>query len=187
MIPEDKVLTEDRIRLAARYYEMFMEILDIPLDANSKDTSMRVAKMMVEERCKSLYCEPPKLTFFPKDGYDEYIAVKDIPYYSFCAHHHVSFYGKAHICYHPKDHIVGLSKLARVVTYFSQKPQIQEIMTSEIINYLWDTLAPRGIMVKVEGTHLCMCSRGAKAVGSITRTQQILGEIDKGEVAKLFE
>lgn len=178
---DDKVIEE-----ASKHYQAFMDTLGIPMDENSKDTAMRVAKMFYNELCATLRSDPPQMTFFPKDGYDEYIVVKDIPYTSICAHHHVAFYGKAHVAYHPKDRIVGISKLARVVTHFAAKPQIQEILTTEILEYLWEALDPVGIMVRVEGMHLCMVSRGAKATGSTTVTQQVKGTIDKDEVAALF-
>jgi GTP cyclohydrolase I len=177
----------DRLEKATKCYEKFMRILGIPEDANSKDTARRVSKMMLEERCKSLYEEPPKLTFFPRDGYDEYVVVKDIPYYSTCSHHHVTFYGKAHIAYHPKDKVLGISKFARVVSFYAGKPQIQETMTNEIIDYLWKELAPNGIIVRIDGEHLCMCSRGARAIGSSTITQAIRGQMDKTEVDNLFK
>jgi GTP cyclohydrolase I len=179
--------TDDRIKEAAFHYSNFMKSLGIPIDENSADTAMRVARMMVNERCSSLYEDPPKLTFFPRDNYDEYVVVKDIPYISVCAHHHVSFYGKAHVAYHPKKNVVGISKIARVVAYFSAKPQIQELMTTEIIDHLFSGLKPHGIMVRLEGTHLCMTGRGARAMGSKTITQAIRGKMDKREVEKLFQ
>lgn len=180
-------IISEKIAKATKAYQKFMDVLGIPVDANSKETAFRVAKMFVNERCSGMFSEPPKLTSFPKDDYEEYVVVKDIPFYSMCSHHHVTFFGKAHICYFPKDKVVGISKLARVVQHFSAKPQIQELLTSEISNYLWEHLDPLGLAVKMEARHMCMESRGAKVPGAFTVTQKIRGNIDKAEILKLFE
>jgi GTP cyclohydrolase I len=179
---------EKRIELAERAYTEFMEVLGIPIDYNSKETANRVAKMMVNEKCYALYNQPPNLKAFPNDKkYDEYIVVKDIPYYSVCAHHHVPFFGRVHVAYHPNKQIVGLSKFSRVVSFFASKPQIQEEMTEEIAQYLNSKIEPKGLAIRVYGSHMCMESRGAKAIGSMTLTQKFMGEIDKREVEGLFD
>ena len=183
MTQEDRELIE----LATESYQEFMDRLGIPKDENSEETAFRVAKMMLKERCKALYSDPPEVKTFPAESYDEYIVVKDIPYYSMCAHHHVTFYGKAHVAYWPVCKVVGLSKIARVVKYFAGKPQIQEALTAEIAEYLWKVLNPRGLLVKLDGKHLCMESRGVEAVGAITITQKMMGEIDKTEAMELFK
>jgi len=175
---------------AGRQYKKFMEALGIDLkDPNSKDTPYRVAKMFVTER-RSFKEEPPELTLFPNTKkYDEYVVVKNIPYYSCCSHHHVVFYGQAYIAYHPDKQVLGISKFARVVQHFAAKPQIQEEMTQEIIEYLWKNIEPKGLMVVVTGKHMCMVSRGAKAEGSVTTTSAIKGEdngFDKKEALTLF-
>ena len=178
---------EVTVSRAAELYAQFMHLLGIPKDENSKDTAMRVAKMMYYEKCASLRNDPPKLTTFPNEGVDEYIVVRDIPYASICAHHHVSFRGVAHIVYHPGDRIVGLSKFARVVQHFAAKPQIQEILTTEVAEFLFKELSPVGIAVRIEGSHLCMEERGARAIGAHTITQKFMGDMDKAEVAALLE
>jgi len=177
----------EKIDKLAKLYKDFMDELGIEVDHNSRDTPTRVAKMFLD-KTKSLREDKPKITVFPNDqGYDQYVVIRDIPYYSICSHHHVPFYGKAHICYHPGKVVAGLSKFARIVTYFANMPQIQEEMTSQIANYIMETISPVGLLVSVEGEHLCMTSRGAKAVGSTTVTQSILGEIDKQESMKMIE
>lgn len=177
---------ENQLVVAGALYQAFMRTIGIELDENSRETAFRVAKMMLEERCIALSTPPPSFTVFPEDSYDEYIVVKDIPYYSMCSHHHVTFFGKVHVCYFPRKKILGLSKIARVVSYFAAKPQIQEQLTEEICGYIWKKLNPNGIMVKVEGRHMCMESRGAKAVGAITITQKVMGKIDKFEAEGLL-
>lgn len=178
---------ESRLALLTATYSMFMDTLGIPLDHNSRDTAYRFAKMMLTEKCSSLYSIPPELTVFPNKSTDEYVVIKDIPFTSICSHHHVTFFGKAHIAYFPQGHILGLSKFGRVVQYFAAKPQIQEEMTAEIANYLNDMIKPVGLVVKLEAEHLCMSTRGVKISGSTTVTQKIIGVIDKTEVMELFK
>lgn len=171
-------------------YQVFMDQLGISPDANSRETAYRVSKMMRFERCPALHESPPELTVFPREaagGYDEYIAVKDIPFWSVCSHHHVTFFGQAHIVYHPDEHVVGLSKFARVVQHFAAKPQIQEGLTEEIAEYLYEKLQPKGLLVNISAEHLCMQSRGARAVGSGMVTQKILGYLDKIEASKMLK
>lgn len=174
------------LQRAAETYQDFMNLMGIPMDANSEGTAMRVARMFYNEKCLALHSKPPKITTFPNEGVDQYVVVRDIPYFSICAHHHVSFSGVAHIVYHPSDRIAGLSKFARVVKHFAAKPQIQEILTQEIAEYLFKELSPIGLAVRLEGKHLCMEERGIQAVGSRTVTQKFLGQIDKEEVATLI-
>ena len=180
------VTDKEIIERATELYQQFMNTVGIPVDANSEGTAERYARMMYNERCKALRCPPPSITVFPADKYDEYVAVKDIPYYSMCAHHHVTFYGKAHVAYHPDKKVVGLSKIARIVKHFAEKPQIQEQLTAEIAEYLWNTLHPIGLFVKLDGRHLCMESRGVQSVGAETVTQKVMGHIDKEEVMQMF-
>lgn len=172
---------------AAAYYQKFMEAIGIPDDENSKDTAYRVAKMFVDELCGGLAQQPPELRVFSANNYGQYIVVRDIPYYSLCAHHHITFFGTADICYFPDKHVLGLSKFARVVQHFAARPQIQELLTEEVADYLHAKLKPKGIVVRMTGEHLCMEARGAKAVGSSTITQALRGDsIDKNEVMHLL-
>jgi len=189
-------LAVDRITLATTFYEMFMRTLGFETnDDNSRETAYRVVKMFLFERGAALFNKPPVVTAFENEEgeeltrYNQYVVVRDIPYYSMCSHHHVTFYGKAHIAYHPKDKVVGISKLARIVHYFAAKPQLQERMTEEIINFIQEKMNPIGAMVVLTGEHLCMSSRGAKATGSVTVTSAIRGEgngFDKNEVLTLL-
>src|SRR4051794_33236278 len=118
----------------------------------------------------------PSITTFPNDeGYSEMVTVQDIPFYTVCAHHFLPFFGRAHVAYIPKDRIVGLSKLARVVEFYARRPQIQERMTEQIIEFLARTLDPLGTMVVIDANHLCMEMRGIKKPGATTTTSAIRG------------
>jgi GTP cyclohydrolase I len=114
-------------------------------------------------------------TFDEIGSYDDVVVVRDIPFYSHCEHHMVTFVGKAHIAYYPTDKVVGLSKLARVVGTFAHRLQTQERLTSDIIMAIDDILKPRGIAVLIEAEHQCMTLRGVKAAGASTVTTQFTG------------
>ncbi|MFC4598522.1 GTP cyclohydrolase I FolE [Cohnella hongkongensis] len=113
------------------------------------------------------------------ERHEELVIVKDIVYYSQCEHHMAPFFGKAHIGYIPSGKIAGLSKLARLVEAVSRKLQVQERITSQIADILEEVLRPNGVMVVVEGEHLCMCARGVKKPGSKTVTSAVRGEFRK--------
>jgi GTP cyclohydrolase I len=116
------------------------------------------------------------LTTFPNDeGYDELVLARSIPMRSVCEHHLLPFTGVAHVGYLPGERILGLSKLARVVTYFSSRPQVQERLTKQIATWLDTNLAPKGVGVVIEAEHSCMTLRGVRALGSTTVTSTLLG------------
>ncbi|MGG1311684.1 MULTISPECIES: GTP cyclohydrolase I FolE [Cohnella] len=110
------------------------------------------------------------------EQHEELVIVKDIVYYSQCEHHMAPFFGKAHIGYIPSGKIAGLSKLARLVEAVTRRLQVQERITSQIADILEEKLEPHGVMVVVEGEHLCMCSRGVKKPGSKTVTSAVRGQ-----------
>ena len=106
---------------------------------------------------------------------DDLVVEKDITFYSMCEHHFVPFYGKAHIAYIPNGKVAGLSKLARCVEVYSKKPQLQERLTSEIADALMEYLDAKGVMVVIEGEHMCMTMRGVKKPGAKTLTTTYRG------------
>jgi GTP cyclohydrolase I len=120
--------------------------------------------------------------------YDDLVIVRDIPFASQCEHHLMPFFGKAHVAYVPRDKVVGLSKLARVVDIFARRFQTQERLTSEIVNALDETLQPQGLAVMFEAEHTCMTLRGIRAHGARTVTTQFTGTFrdDAGERARFM-
>jgi GTP cyclohydrolase I len=109
------------------------------------------------------------------EDYDEIVMLKDIPFYSMCEHHLLPFMGKAHVGYLPRGKVIGVSKLARIVMCFAQRPQVQERLTNEIAEFLMKQTDARGVAVVLEATHTCMTIRGVKKPGSIMVTSAMLG------------
>lgn len=116
----------------------------------------------------------------------EMIVVKDIELYSMCEHHMLPFYGKAHVAYIPNGYITGLSKIARVVDVYSRRLQVQERLTTEILEVIKDTLNPLGVAVVIEASHLCMMMRGVQKQNSVTTTSAFWGEFEKNETRSEF-
>ncbi|WP_261303868.1 GTP cyclohydrolase I FolE [Paenibacillus andongensis] len=139
------------------------------------DTPARVTRMY--EEIFSGYEANPRdvmgVTF--DEQHEELVIIKDIIYYSQCEHHMAPFFGKVHVGYLPSGKVAGLSKFARLVDVITRKLQVQERITSEIADILDDVLKPHGVMVVVEGEHMCMCSRGVKKYGSKTITSAVRG------------
>jgi len=116
----------------------------------------------------------------------EMIIVKDIELYSLCEHHMLPFYGKAHVAYIPNGFITGLSKIARVVDVYARRLQVQERLTSQILNAIKDTLDPLGVAVVIEASHLCMMMRGVQKQNSVTTTSAFWGEFERNESRSEF-
>lgn len=131
-------------------------------DPNLLDTPKRVARMFCEETFSSLTGEPPKLSSFPNEDYDEIILLDNIPYTSTCSHHLVSFSGLAWCAYIPDEELLGASKAARVIDYFSKRPQLQERLAKDVSSYINRILKPKGIMLIMRAVHSCMAYRGVK-------------------------
>ena len=114
------------------------------------------------------------------------IVVKDIELYSMCEHHMLPFFGKAHIAYVPNGWITGLSKIARVVDIYSRRLQVQERLTTQILNAIQETLNPLGAAVVIEASHLCMMMRGVQKQNSVTTTSAFSGEFERNETRSEF-
>jgi GTP cyclohydrolase I len=114
-------------------------------------------------------------TFEETDGYDEMVVLKDIRFESHCEHHLVPIIGRAHVAYLPKDRVVGISKLARLVEVYARRLQIQEKMTAQIANTLAQVLRPKGVAVVIEAAHQCMTTRGVHKPGVTMITSHMLG------------
>ena len=121
-----------------------------------------------------------------KESYSEMAIVKDIELYSLCEHHLLPFFGKAHIAYIPNGHIVGLSKLPRVVDVFSRRLQVQERLTEQILDCINDTLSPKGVAVVIEASHMCMMMRGVQKQNSSTTTSGFRGAFKETDTRNEF-
>ncbi len=135
-----------------------------------RDTPGRVARMYAEV-FSGLEEDPAAVlsTTF-NQPHDEMIVVRNIPFHSMCEHHLMPFTGRADVAYIPRDRVVGLSKLARLVDILSRRPQIQERLTCEIADNIEQVLEPRGVAVRIQAEHLCMTMRGIKKPGSVMMT-----------------
>jgi len=121
-----------------------------------------------------------------KDDYSQMVIVKDIEIYSLCEHHLLPFFGKAHIAYIPNGHIVGLSKIPRVADAFARRLQVQERLTTEILNCIQETLNPLGVAVVIECKHLCMSMRGIQKQNSVTTTSAFTGAFENEKTRAEF-
>jgi GTP cyclohydrolase I len=141
------------------------------------DTPRRVARAW-KEYCQG-YGEDPSLhlsrTFEEVGGYDEVVLLKDIPFQSHCEHHMAPIIGKAAIAYLPRDRVVGISKLARVLQGFARRLQVQERLTAQVADCIWEHLHPQGVAVVIEASHACMSARGVRTPGVAMTTSRMMG------------
>jgi len=185
----DEKSDSEKIETIAHHFGEIMQTLGLDLtDESLKGTSHRVAKMFVEEAFMGLNPRnKPKATVFPNDyGYKEMLVEKNITLYSYCEHHFVPIIGKAHVAYFPKAHVIGLSKINRLVKYYSKRPQVQERLTEQIANSLADILKTDDVAVVIEADHLCVASRGINDVNSSTFTASYRGKFNKSKVRSEF-
>ena len=169
------------LELIARGVRLILEgIGEDPLRPGLQDTPQRVAEMYAELTAGMREDPRQHVVPLPVDKHDEMVIVKDITLASICEHHLAPFVGRCHIAYIPKDgRIVGLSKLARLAEVFARRLQVQERLTSEIANTLYEGLKPLGVMVVIEAEHTCMTLRGVKKPGALTITSTVLGGFRK--------
>jgi GTP cyclohydrolase I len=153
----------------------FLTALGIDLDREQRRaTPARMARAYAE----LLAAQPFRLTTFPNDeGYDELVLARAIPFRTLCEHHMLLFSGVAHVGYLPRERILGLSKLARLVEHFAAQPQTQERLTMQVAKCLDANLRPRGVGVVLEAEHTCMTQRGVRAFGATTVTSALLGTL----------
>ena len=168
--------------LANSIKSVLSEIGERPEREGLIKTPERVAKSM-EFLTDGYKQDPTKIiqsAMFAEE-YSQMVLVKDIEIYSLCEHHMLPFFGKAHIAYIPNGHIVGLSKIPRIVDVFARRLQVQERLTDEIKDCLQDTLNPKGVAVVIEAQHLCMQMRGVQKQHSSTTTSAFSGTFLKDE------
>jgi GTP cyclohydrolase I len=166
--------TGGRIEAAVR--EILAEIGEDPDREGLRGTPERMHRMYYELTA-GYHVDPDRLinrAIF-EVGYSEMVVVKDIPFYSLCEHHLLPFFGSAHVAYIPEGRVIGLSKIPRIVEMYARRLQVQERMTQEIAELLMERLAPKGVGVVLEATHLCAAMRGVRKPGTVMTTAAVLG------------
>lgn len=170
---------EQKIKIISRNFKEIMNTLGLDLtDDSLKGTPARVAKMFVKEIFSGLdpKNKPAIALFDNKYKYDQMLIEKNITLFSNCEHHFVPIIGKAHVAYISSGKVIGLSKLNRIVQYYSQRPQVQERLTMQIANELKSVLETDDVAVVIDAVHLCVSSRGIKDVNSSTITAEYGGK-----------
>ncbi len=169
---------QEKITIIEEHFREIMHTLGLDLtDDSLKGTPRRVAKMYVKEIFHGLNPDnkPDIRRFENKYKYNRMLVERDITLYSSCEHHFVPIIGKAHVAYIPGEHVIGLSKLNRIVQYYARRPQVQERMTMQIANELKQALQTEDVAVLIEADHLCVMSRGVNDVTSSTITAEYSG------------
>ncbi|ODP37391.1 GTP cyclohydrolase I FolE [Sphingomonas turrisvirgatae] len=179
--PAPKIPVPDEVAEAVRTILRWAG--DDPNREGLLDTPNRVARAW-KEYCQG-YAEDPahhlSRVFEEVGGYDEIVLLKDIPFQSHCEHHMAPIIGKASIAYLPQNHVVGISKLARVLHAYARRLQVQERLTAEVADCIWNHLHPRGVAVVVEASHACMTARGVRTPGVGMVTSRMMGTFREDE------
>ncbi|MDF2854131.1 MAG: cyclohydrolase FolE [Sphingobacterium multivorum] len=187
----DKYNTEKVDRIAAHYTDILECLGEDPKREGLVKTPERVAKALqfLTHGYDIDAAEVLRGAMFEED-YSQMVVVKDIEVYSLCEHHMLPFFGKAHIAYIPNGHIVGLSKIPRVVDIFARRLQVQERLTNEIRDCIQETLGARGVAVVMECKHMCMAMRGIQKQNSVTTTSAFTGafqnDVTRSEFLRLI-
>ena len=180
---------DEKMELISEKFKDIMEIMGLDLgDDSIQGTPKRVAKMFVKEVFSGLNpANKPDVTLFDNIyGYDKMLVEKNISFYSFCEHHFLPIIGTAHIAYIPKDKVVGLSKINRLVKYYAKRPQVQERLTRQILESFKEELHSEDVAIVIEAKHLCVCARGVEDVTSTTVTSFFSGKLEEQEYKKEF-
>lgn len=181
IVGPDEDLEPNKIPVPDEVQEAIRTLLrwtgDDPTREGLLDTPKRVARAW-KEYCKGYEDDPAihlSRQFKEVGGYDEIVLLRDIPFQSHCEHHMAPIIGKAAIAYLPRDSVVGISKLARVLHGYARRLQIQERLTAEVAQCIWDNLQPHGVAVVIEASHACMTARGVHTPGVNMVTSRMLG------------
>lgn len=180
---------EVKIQKIEAHFREIMTIMGLDLtDDSLNGTPHRVAKMYVKEVFSGLNPKnrPTAKLFDNKYNYDQMLVEKDITFYSHCEHHFVPIYGKAHVAYFSSGKVIGLSKINRIVQYFSKRPQVQERLTMQIGQEIARVLNTSDVAVVVDANHMCVASRGVSDTNSKTGTAYFSGKFKDQDVKKEF-
>ncbi len=173
--PPAKAAVPDEVAAAIR--TLIQWTGDDPDREGLRDTPARVARAW-KEYCEG-YAEDPAYhlsrIFHEVGGYDEIVLLKDIPFQSHCEHHMAPIIGRAHIAYLPGNYVVGISKLARVLHAYARRLQVQERLTAQVADCIWEHLKPLGVAVVIGATHGCMTGRGVRTPGVVMKTSRMMG------------
>ncbi|MGM0944326.1 MAG: GTP cyclohydrolase I FolE [Bacteroidota bacterium] len=176
-----------KVELIEKHFREIMNILGLDLtDDSLKGTPHRVAKMYVKEVFAGLNPKnkPAAKLFENKYKYSEMLVEKDITFHSHCEHHFVPIYGKAHVAYISNGNVIGLSKINRIVQYYSKRPQVQERLTMQIGNELKEVLGTEDVAVIMDAYHMCVSSRGVNDTNSSTVTSFYSGKFERDEQSR---
>jgi GTP cyclohydrolase I len=180
---------DEKINRIEKHFREIMTILGLDLNDDSLNgTPKRVAKMYVKEVFSGLNPKnrPHARLFDNKYKYDQMLVEKDITFYSHCEHHFVPIYGKAHVAYFSSGKVIGLSKINRIVQYYSKRPQVQERLTVQIAKELQRVLHTDDVAVVMDATHLCVASRGVGDTNSKTGTAHFSGKFLDENIKREF-
>jgi GTP cyclohydrolase I len=180
---------EEKISRIEKHFREIMQILGLDLNDDSLNgTPRRVAKMYVKEVFSGLNPKnrPHARLFENKYNYDQMLVEKDITFYSHCEHHFVPIYGKAHVAYFSSGKVIGLSKINRIVQYFSKRPQVQERLTVQIGREIQRVLNTEDVGVVIDANHMCVASRGVGDTNSKTGTAYFSGKFRDENIKREF-
>jgi GTP cyclohydrolase I len=180
---------EEKIQIIEGHFTEIMHTLGLDLtDDSLKGTPHRVAKMYVKEVFSGLNPKnrPHARSFSNHYNYNQMLVERNITLFSYCEHHFVPIVGKAHVAYIPNEHVVGLSKLNRIVQYYAKRPQVQERLTIQIAHELKKALRTDNVAVLIEADHLCVMSRGVNDVTSSTITSEYSGLFQEAQYRNEF-